>query len=182
MRMGVPLRKLVLTAHVVSSVGWLGAVGVSLALGIAAVVSADAQIVRAVYLTLQLMAWGVLVPLSIASLITGIVQSLGTAWGLFQHYWVVAKLVINLFASLVLLLYTQTLNSFASMARQPAHAPGAIDMLRSPSVAIHSAGALILLVAATVLSVYKPRGMTRHGQRKLRTARRRRAEASRPTA
>ena len=182
MTMGAPLRKFALTAHIASSVGWLGAVGVSLALGVAAVVSTDVQIVRAVYLALQLMAGVVLVPLSIASLVTGIVQSLGTTWGLFRHYWVVAKLVINLFAGLVLLLYTQTLSSFAAIARQAADGPGATDMLRSPSVAIHSAGALMLLLVATVLSVYKPRGMTRHGQRKLRAARRPRADALPSTA
>ena len=169
--MGATLRKFVLTVHVASSVGWLGAVAASLALGIAAVVSGDLQLVRSLYLTLHLMAWAVLVPLSIASLVTGILQSLGTPWGLFRHYWVIAKLVINLFASSVLLLYTQTLSSFAEMARARSQTAGDIGMLRSPSVAIHSSGALILLLVATVFSIYKPRGMTRYGQRKQRAAR-----------
>jgi hypothetical protein len=38
--------------------------------------------------------------------------------------------------------------------------------LRSPSPIVHSAGALVLLLLAVTLSVYKPRGMTRYGQRK----------------
>lgn len=172
MKMGPAVRKLALTAHVISSVGWLGAVTASLALGVAAVTSRHEPTIRGIYLTLELMAIWVLVPLSVASLATGLIQSFGTVWGLFRHYWVLAKLVINLFASLVLLLYTQTLDSFAAVAGR---APASEDllMLRSPSVAIHSAGAMVLLVVATVLSVYKPRGMTRYGQRKQPSAARR---------
>lgn len=49
--------------------------------------SPDAQIVRAVYLAMDLTARFVIVPLCLASLLTGLVSSLGTSWGLFQHYW-----------------------------------------------------------------------------------------------
>jgi hypothetical protein len=77
------LRKFALTAHVASSVGWLGAVVVFLALGVLALTSQDAQTVRGVYLVMEPAAWAVLVPLGFASLLTGIVQSLGTTWGLF---------------------------------------------------------------------------------------------------
>ena len=45
------LRKLMLTAHVTSSVGWLGAVAVSFALAVAGLTSQDAQTVRGAYLT-----------------------------------------------------------------------------------------------------------------------------------
>jgi hypothetical protein len=89
------LRKLMLTAHLTSSVGWLGAVAVSFALGVAGLTSQDAQTVRGAYLTLELTGWFVLVPLSLASLLTGLVQSLGTTWGLFRHYWVLFKLLIT---------------------------------------------------------------------------------------
>lgn len=164
------LRKAVLTAHVIASVGWLGAVAVSFALGIVALLSSDISTVRSVYVVLELMAWTTLVPLSVGSLVTGVIQSLGTTWGLLRHYWVIAKLAINLFASFVLLIYTQTLRQFAEAARSV----GDLDTLRDPSVAIHSGAALVLLVVATVLSVYKPRGMTRYGQRKQRAALRRR--------
>jgi hypothetical protein len=45
-------------------------------------------------------------------------------------------------------------------------------MLRSPSVVVHSGVALVLLLFTTVLSIYKPRGVTRYGQRKIRGQRR----------
>lgn len=159
------VRKFMLTTHVVSSVGWLGAVGVSLALAIAGMTSGDAQLVRAAYVAMELIGWFVLVPLSFASLLTGLVQSLGTKWGLFRHYWVLAKLVINVFATTVLLLYTQTLGYLGDLAADTTLSSDDLLGMRSPSPALHAGAALLLLLVATVLAVYKPRGLTRYGQR-----------------
>ena len=76
------LRKLALTTHITSSVGWLGAVGAFLALAIAGLGSQDPQIVRAAYLAMHLTTRFVIVPLSLAALLTGVVESLGTTWDL----------------------------------------------------------------------------------------------------
>ena len=156
------LRKFALTAHVVSSVGWLGAVGVFLALSVAGLTVEDVETVRAAYLAMELTVWSVLVPLALASLLTGLVQGLGTTWGLFRHYWVLVKLVLTVFATIVLLLYTQTISFVARLAAERA----ALAELRDPSPALHAGAALLVLLAATVLAVYKPRGMTRYGWRK----------------
>ena len=155
------VRRFALTAHVVSSVGWLGAVAAFLALAIGGLVSDEPETVRAVYLAMEVIGWWALVPLAIASLVTGLIQSLGTKWGLFRHYWVVTKLLINVLATAVLLLYTQTLTSLANIAADPS-APG----LPSSSPVLHAGAALVLLLGAAALSVYKPRGLTRHGWRK----------------
>ena len=160
-------RKLALTAHVASSVGWLGAVVTFLALALAGLTSDDGDTVRAVYLAMESIGWFVLVPLSLASLLTGLVQSLGSAWGLFRHYWVVFKLLINVAATIVLLLYMETLDHFARVAAVTSASPEVPDALRSPSPLIHSTLALLLLLVATVLAVYKPRGVTPWGQRRL---------------
>lgn len=47
---------------------------------------------------------------------------LRAAWGLLRHHWVVVKLVITALATLVLLLYTQTLTYLAEVAAAPAAA------------------------------------------------------------
>ena len=106
MAMTPSLRKFALTMHVTSSVGWLGAVGAFLALAIAGLGSQDLQIVRAAYLAMHLITWFVIVPLSLAALSTGIVQSLGTTWGLFDHYWVGTKLLLTVLATAILLVHT----------------------------------------------------------------------------
>ena len=157
------LRRFALTAHVVSSVGWLGAVAAFLALAVAGLTSQDAQLVRAVYLAAEPITWFVVVPLALASLLTGIVQSLGTTRGLFRHYWVLSKLLIAVVATVVLVLYTETMGFYAGVA---ADSGASLGELRAPTFVFHSGAALALLVAATVLAVYKPRGMTRYGRRK----------------
>jgi hypothetical protein len=160
MSMSPPVRKLALVTHVASSVGWLGGVATSLILAIAGLASDDIAIARAAYLTLEIVGWYVLIPLSFASLLSGLIQSLGTTWGLLRHYWVLIKLLMNLFATGVLLLYMQTLAHFAALARTPA------TDLGDPSPVLHAGAAMLLLLVATVLSVYKPRGLTAYGRRK----------------
>jgi hypothetical protein len=163
MTMPPSVRKFALTLHVVSSVGWLGAIVAFLALAITGLTGQNAPIVRAVYLAAEPITWFVIVPFALASLLTGIVQSLGTTWGLFRHYWVLFKLLLTVVATVVLLLYTQTVGFFADVAAQSS---GDLRQLQAPTFVLHSGAALALLLAATVLAVYKPRGRTRYGWRK----------------
>jgi hypothetical protein len=164
MVMPPPWRKLGLLAHIVASVGWLGAVLASLVLAIVGMSATDGHLVQAAYLVMPSLGWAMLVPLSVLSLVTGLVQALGTKWGLVHHYWVIIKLVMNLVATTILLLYMQTLTALESTART--WSGGDPAPLRDVSPALHSVGALVLLLVAVVLSVYKPRGRTRYGHRR----------------
>ncbi|MGH7931483.1 MAG: hypothetical protein ACREQV_27260, partial [Candidatus Binatia bacterium] len=74
-----------------------------LALAIAGLISRDAPVVRAAYLSLELIGWFVIVPFSLAALLIGLVQSLGTQWGLFRHYWILVKFLLTAAATMVLL-------------------------------------------------------------------------------
>jgi uncharacterized membrane protein len=165
MTMTPRLRKFALTAHVTSSVGWLGAIAGFLALAVAGLTSQDALRVRAAYLAMELTSWFVIVPLSLASPLTGLVQSLGTTWGLFRHYWVLAKLLITIPASIVLLLHMQPIRRVAGVAAETTLSSGDLGGLRIQLVA-NAGAALLVLLVATTLSVYKPRGLTRYGRRK----------------
>jgi len=113
-------------------------------------------------------AWTVLVPLPLASLLTGLIQSLGTPWGLFRHYWVIFKLVINVAAAVILIAYMQSLAAMAEVASDPG---AELSDIRNPSPVLHAAAALVLLLLATLLGVFKPQGMTRYGRRKLQEER-----------
>lgn len=162
-------RKLALTAHVTSSVGWLGAVAAFLAMAVTGVASQDAQTVHAVYLAMNLTTVYVIVPLALACLLSGVVQALGSTWGLFRHYWVVVKLLVTLFATTVLLLQTGSIAYLADLATQPAPIGANLYQARL-SLVVHSGGGLLVLLVPTMLSVYKPRGRTRYGRRKLQAA------------
>ena len=157
-----PLRKLALTAHVTVSVGWLGAAAAFLALAIAALASGGVETVRGAYVAMEVVGWYVIVPLCLAALVTGLVMSLGTPWGLFQHYWVLLKFLITLVATLILFGFTRTLSSLGNLA---ADTTLSIDQLRAlnQSPALHSGGGLLALLVTTILAVYKPWGMTPYG-------------------
>ena len=158
------LRKFALTGHVVFSVGWLGSIAAFLALAVAALTSGDAQIVRANYLAMDLTARLVIVPLAFASLFTGLIQSWGTPWGLFRHYWVLAKLLLTLFATIVLLGKMELIDYAARLAAETV-LPNADLRAAGIELAVHAAGGLLVLLVPTVLSIYKPWGLTPHGRR-----------------
>jgi hypothetical protein len=165
MTMAPRLRKLALTAHVTCSVGTLGAVAGFLALAVAGLTSQDVQTVRAAYVAMELTAWLVIVPLAFASLLTGLVQSLGTTWGLFRHYWVLAKLLLTVLVTIVLLLQMEGISHVAGVAAETTLSSADLLGLRR-SIRTHAAGGLLVLLVPVALSLYKPRGMTRYGWRK----------------
>ena len=159
-----PVRRLTLITHVITSVGWLGAVAAFLALALAGWLGADAPRVRGAYLAMDLIGWTVIVPLSLASLATGLILSLGTEWGVLRHYWVEIKLVINVLASAVLMLHMVAVRRLADAALGAAWTGDDLRGVRAQLLG-DAAAAAIVLVIATVLSVLKPRGLTGRGRR-----------------
>jgi hypothetical protein len=159
------LRKFALTLHVTCSVGTIGAVAAFLTLAVAGLISQDSQVVRAAYVSMDLTARLVIVPLVFASLLTGIIQSLGTSWGLFRHYWVLAKLLVNVLVTVVLLLQLELIAYLADAASGTALLSADVLSLRTSPV-VHAAGGLLALLVPMALSIYKPRGLTKYGWRK----------------
>lgn len=165
MNMTPRLRKFVLFAHITSSVGWFGAVVPYLALAIAGLTSHDAQMVRAAYLSMELIGWFVIVPFSLAALLTGMVQSLGTPWGLFRHWWIVVKFGLTIISVLVLL---QHMRGASRMAHMATDATLSDTVFRAQQIQhlVHPGGGLLVLLVVMALSVFKPWGMTAYGRRK----------------
>ena len=122
-------RRLLLTLHVSSSASNVGATVLTLAL-LVGVGAAPAGLGT-------LCVYGVLVPLLVAGLLTGVVSALTSPWGLFRHGWVVKKLLLTLAAIAVGLAVvgpSTTWPRFAGLAV-----------------------VLALLLLTTTLSVFKPR-------------------------
>lgn len=155
------IRKFALTAHIVLSVGWLGAVIAYLALAIAGLKSEDPQMVRAAYLSMELIGWFIIVPLSLGALATGLIQSLGTEWGLIRHYWVAAKFGLTMIAVAILLVHMPRVTDMAAVARTTDLSSDDFRQERM-QLLIHAAGGLVVLLINTILSVYKPWGRTRY--------------------
>jgi hypothetical protein len=168
------VRKFALTVHLTSSVGWIGAVAVYLALGVAAVTSPETQTIRAAWTAMEVTGWWVIVPLAIAALLTGLMMSLGTHWGLFRHYWVLISLGLTVLCTVVLVVHMPTVTATAPLAQT---AQGA-DLRALGGDLFHPAVGLLVLLAITVLNVYKPAGVTPYGWRKQRNALQQRAKRS----
>ena len=133
-----------------------------LALGLAAVNTVDVQTDRAAWTGMEVVGWFAIVPLAILSLLTGLVMSLGTKWGLFRHYWVVISFALTLFSVVVLLLHMPTVTSTADLARV-ADGP-TLESLGGDL--FHPSIGLVVLLIVQVLNIYKPQGLTKYGWRK----------------
>jgi hypothetical protein len=158
------VRKLALTAHVVSSVGWLGSVAGFLALSIAGVTSSSATTVRSAFVAMNLIGQFMIVPLSLLALLTGLIQALGTHWGLFRHYWVLTKFALTVAATTLLLMHQFTAVSEA--AKQASAASGLPDVgPLGTQLVFDAAAAIVVLLTTTTLSVFKPWGKTGYGGR-----------------
>ena len=155
-------RKFLLSVHLTVSVGWIGAVVAYLGLGTAAVRTDDPELIRSMWSAMEIVGWFVIVPLALASLLTGLLMAFGTKWGLFQHYWVTISFGLTVFAVVVLLVHMPSVTSTADLAQsaegQALQALG--GDLEHPSIG------LAILIAVQVLNLYKPRGLTRYGWRK----------------
>jgi len=168
------LRKFVLITHIIFSVGWTGAVAVFLAHAIIGLTSSDNQIISAAYIAMWLSCWLVIIPSNIGSLLTGLVQALCTPWGLLKHWWIFIKFILTIGCTVLLLLHTnqigylsQTASDFASTELQGLR----IEIMYKAALA------LLVLIAITTISVYKPWGLTPYGQRKVREQNQSRADS-----
>jgi len=163
------VRKLTITTHVAFSVGWLGATAAFLALSIAGLTSHDAEVVRGACLSMNLISKFVIIPMSLAAMATGLLQALGTPWGLFRYYWILVKFGLAILATSALLMHQFAVMGEAARRVSGAAAEGLFspnllslktELVRAPSVAI------VFLLTATTLGVYKPWGLTRYGRHK----------------
>ena len=165
-RLAPGTRKALVAAHIVVSVGLLG---LSTALFVLATVGAftsDLATAQAAYRSMAIFTRGVVQPVAILTIVTGVILSLGTKWGLFQHTWIVVKLVLTVATILngMLNLGPTVQQAIALTANASAGAPP--DLGSTALVAMAVPGVNVLMLgAATVISVYKPWGQMRRGRR-----------------
>lgn len=152
-------RRLMLAIHVAVSVGWIGALAAFVVLAVVGQLAQDANIRQSAYLAMDIINRFVIVPAALISVLTGIVQSLGTSWGLFRHYWVLFKLAIIVTATAVLLMKTAQISYVAEVAAQTALAASDLTELRL-SILVHSVGGSAVLLWAMLLGIYKPKAVT----------------------
>ncbi|GAA4018357.1 hypothetical protein GCM10022247_47340 [Allokutzneria multivorans] len=160
-------RKLALLVHVLFGVAWIGFEVMVLILAITGVTTENPRVLHAAYVVLGEFGPALYAPFSFGTLVSGIVLSVGTHWGLVKHYWVVAKLAIS-----VATLLGGNLVIAGLMRDAGERVLGAdIDTLDASAVGsiqnsllMNAIVVITLLVFATVLSYYKPWGKLRRAQ------------------
>jgi hypothetical protein len=162
-RLTRPQRKALLTVHLVSSVGWLGVSLTMLALGLAGRFAGSKRSTEGAYWAAHLFVDVLVIPLSLISLLSGVLMGLVTHWGLVRHKWVLTKLVLTTITTClgIFLLRPGVLDAYRNSG--PGGDPVTLqhagaDLVYAGSV---STGTYLLI---TVIAVFKPWGHTRWGQ------------------
>ncbi|MFI6084522.1 DUF2269 domain-containing protein [Streptomyces sp. NPDC051217] len=156
-----PARRALLVVHVAVSVSWLGLTLGLLTLGITAYTTGDSTLTDASYRAMNVFADWLLAPVVVVTLVSGLVLSLGTPWGLARYHWVWIKFWITLVTG------AATVFALRPGIGQAADSGGVpdISLVAAPAVAT---GAYLFM---TVVSVLKPWGLTRRGRRHRAAAR-----------
>lgn len=149
-----PARRALLVVHVAVSVAWLGLSVGLLALGITAYTTGDATLTEAAYRAMKVFADWLLAPVALTTLLSGLVLSLGTPWGLIRHRWVWIKFWITLATAAGTVLALRPEIQHAATAGVPD-----VSLVAAPTV---STTAYLFMTAVSVL---KPWGLTRWGRR-----------------
>jgi hypothetical protein len=126
--------------------------------------AADPRTAAAGYELMGLIGTRAIAASAITTVLTGLMLSATTPWGFVRFRWVVVKSVISL---VVIVSAVRMTNAWVEAAAVAALGLGE----REPAAWLAVAGAashLLLLAAATVISVDKPWGRTRWGQLRAR--------------
>ena len=166
-RVSPSMYRLLLTAHIIVAVGWLGTTFAKLVLGVAGVTASAPEVSSAMYRAQEVINLA-FPPVAIATIVTGGLLSLGTKWGLLQHYWVASKLALTVGVIATAVQLAPRLVQPSASAMSSAPADGAIlGFPLGPTLLVSfSVTHLLMLGGATIISVYKPWGKTWFGQRK----------------
>jgi hypothetical protein len=160
-RLGRPARRAALVVHVIASAGWLGLTLGLLALGITAVTGGSAGTVEASVRAMKLFADWLLLPVAFLTLLSGLLLSLGTTWGLARYRWVYTKFWLTLATTTATVFALRPgVNSAVTAVAAGGPLPDAGDVLFGPVVSLSA------YVFMTVISVLKPWGKTRRGRKR----------------
>jgi uncharacterized membrane protein len=154
-------RSLLLTLHLMFSGIMLGNMAVFLILNLAAAATSDPDVFRACYRVMHILADSSVRASTIGTVVSGVLLSVLTHWGLVRYYWIIAKELLTLAAIAINFvgMHVWTLRAVRLSAA------AGLDALQNPQFTANRlyllAGIIVQissLVAIFLLSVYKPWG------------------------
>lgn len=163
---GPTARKTVLAVHVIASVSWIGASLCLVTLALTGRFASDAKVSTGAYVATNVITSNVTVPVSLATLVTGLLIAMGTKWGLFRHWWVLVSLLATALMTGLVFFALDPLTS--EIARRALAADGSVPTADAVgnlgvSAIVAPCVATVALSAIAALNVFKPRGRVRSG-------------------
>ncbi len=162
-----PARRATLVVHVAASAGWLGLTLGLVALATTALTTASHPTVEASVRAMKVFTDWLVLPLAFLTLLSGLLLSLGTSWGLARHRWVYTKFWLTLVTTTASVFALRPgIGEAVATVSAGRPIPSTSDLIAGPLISL---GAYLFMTAVSVL---KPWGPTRRGRR-LRTAQQR---------
>jgi hypothetical protein len=161
-RVSPPVCRLLLTAHIVVSGVWLGVAVAKLTLALVALTAGEQGVSDTLYSSMMVV-YLAFPPTAVATLVTGVLLSLGTKWGLLRYYWVAPKLALSIGVIVTGIALADRLVQEAISTPGGEAVDGTMtEIVLSPATLLISLSVahVLTLGVATVLSVYKPWGRT----------------------
>ena len=162
---GKRTRQLLVFAHVVLSLGWMGAGAANVVLTSTAAVTGDVELRRACYLLVREIDTWLVIPGAFGALVSGLVLSLVTPWGLATYWWVLLKLGLTV-GVIVFSTFSVGVWVEESVLLGTAESPVATALVVGPAASLAS------FLLMTWASVVKPWGRTPWSRRPVRAPRR----------
>ncbi|MCY9694691.1 hypothetical protein [Paenibacillus alginolyticus] len=160
-KMTLTQRRWLLTIHLLFSAIMLGGAVVFLILSIIAANTSDEGALKACYTSMHVLAKTSIRASTIGTLVTGILLSVLTQWGLFKFYWIIAKEVLTVLSIVLgpIGMYLWTLKAVTLTTEE------GLNALQDPAFIVNNDQLwvgiflqIISLVAMFTISVFKPWG------------------------
>jgi hypothetical protein len=160
-------RKALVAAHAISAPCWVGVAVTFVAMSVVAMSTKNIHPTKAVYELMAVFDIKLLPWTNFATFLTGIALSMTTKWGLIRYYWVVAKIAIAV--GILVMAFGFLLDALVRAGEEAAAlaATGgtAAQLSGAADVVLWGFGcAMLSLVGALLLSLYKPGGRTRRAR------------------
>ncbi|MCC3372372.1 DUF2269 family protein [Cohnella sp. REN36] len=167
-KIGATERKWLLTLHLLFSGLMLGEAFVFLILSLTAANTNDVGVLQACYTSMHVLSKTAVRYSVIFVIITGILLSVRTRWGLFKFYWIIAKEILTLFTVALgpIGMYAWTLQAVKLTSAEGS------SVLQDPAFIVNRGELrtgiilqILFLSAILVLSVFKPWGPRKQKKR-----------------
>jgi hypothetical protein len=161
-KLSITQKKWWLSAHILFSAIWLGVTVTFLILSISVLLTNDNQVIKAYYSSMLKIEETAGRASLIGTVITGLILSIFTKWGLFKFYWIITKEILTLFCLVLgfIFIYYWTINGIHFSEE----AIGDNFIENHYQLMIWIIIQVILLAILFILSVFKPWGQRIKGK------------------